>query len=70
MNARLVRIGNSTQFRLPKAAIEKAGLTDEIELIVRKGSITLRSLSRVREGWAKAAVECHARGDDAQLLEE
>jgi antitoxin MazE len=68
MNARLIRIGNSRGVRLPKTAIEEAGLRDEVELIVRKGSITLRPLSRRREGWAKAAAECHASGDDAPLL--
>lgn len=68
MNARLIRIGNSQGVRLPKTAIEEAGLADEIELIVRKGSITLRPRLRRREGWAKAAAECHARGDDAPLL--
>lgn len=43
-------------------------MVDEVELIVRKGSITLRPRSTRREGWAKAALECHARGDDTPLL--
>jgi antitoxin MazE len=54
--------------RLPKTAIDEAGLVDEVELIVRKGSITLRPRARLREGWAQAAAECHARGDDALVL--
>lgn len=68
MNARLVQIGNSRGVRLPRAAIEQAGLEDEVELVVRAGSITIRPVRKTRAGWADAAKQCQARGDDGLLL--
>ena len=68
MNAKLVQIGNSRGVRLPREAIEEAGLGLELELVVRKGSITIRPLRRTRAGWSAAAKACHANGDDGMLL--
>ncbi len=69
MNARLVRIGNSRGVRLPKPLIEEAGLSDEVELRVRDGAVVITGASHPRSGWAEAARQMHARGDDA-LLDE
>jgi antitoxin MazE len=67
MRAHLVRIGNSRGVRLPKPVIEQAGLTDVVELVVREGKIVIsRSASR-RAGWAEAASQMAARGDDKLL---
>ncbi len=49
MKARLVRIGNSRGVRLPKPLIEEAGLSDEVELQVRDGSVVIRPV-KVLEG--------------------
>jgi antitoxin MazE len=73
---KLIRIGNSRGIRLPKAVIEQAGLTDEVDITVRKGSIVLQSRRRrrrrrPREGWAesiKAAVEKHGHDVDEEFL--
>ena len=64
MHANLVRIGNSRGIRLPKAVIQAAGLTDELDLEVRDGAVIVRNAQAVRSGWAQAAAECHAAGDD------
>jgi len=64
MKARLVRIGNSRGIRLPKPLIEQAGLTDEVELRVQAGVITIRAATGARAGWADAAKLMRSRGDD------
>ena len=64
MKARLVRIGNSRGVRLPKPLIEQAGLTDEVELRIQAGAITIRPATGARAGWAEAASVMRARNDD------
>ncbi len=68
MKTRLVRIGNSRGIRLPKPLIVQAGLTDEVELHVRDGTIVIERASIPRTGWAQAAKEMHEQDED-QLLE-
>jgi antitoxin MazE len=55
MKTRLVRIGNSRGIRLPKPLIEEAGLSEEVEVRARQGSIVILPLAGVRSGWAEAA---------------
>lgn len=55
MKTRLVRIGNSRGVRLPKPLIEEAGLSEEVELRARQGSIVILPVAGVRSGWAEAA---------------
>ena len=58
--ARFVRIGNSRGRRLPKALIEQAELTDEIELHAEPGRIIVQAVREARVGWAEAAKRMHA----------
>ena len=67
MKTKLVRIGNSRGIRLPKPLIEEAGLPDEVELEVRKGTIVISPANGVRSGWEEAAEAIHERGDDRLL---
>ena len=64
MKARLVRIGNSRGVRLPKLLIEQAGLTEDVELVAREGEIVITRIASRRDGWAKAAEDLAARGED------
>lgn len=66
--ARIVRIGNSRGIRVPKALLEQAQLPEEVELQAEPGRLIVRAARRTRAGWAEAAVQMHARGDD-RLLE-
>ncbi len=68
MRTRLVRIGNSRGVRLPRAIIEQAGLTDDIELGVRDGAVVIARVSSARSGWADAARQMRERNED-QLLD-
>lgn len=69
MKTRIIRIGNSRGVRLPKPLIEEAGLTDEVELHVRDGAITIAAISEPRAGWADAARAARERNEDAMLDE-
>lgn len=62
-----MRVGNSQGIRIPKALLEQAQLTDEVELQAEPGRLIVRATRRTRAGWAAAAAEMHARGDDAPL---
>jgi antitoxin MazE len=67
--ARIVRIGNSRGLRLPKAIIEQAKLSDEVELYAEPGRLIVQAVREARVGWADAAKQMHAAGDD-RLLDE
>jgi len=67
LKARLVQIGNSRGIRIPKPLIEEVGLSDEVELRVREGSIVILPARAPRQGWAKAASTLHDKGEDYLL---
>ena len=67
MKTRLVRIGNSRGVRLPKPLIEEAGLSEEVEIRARQGSIIILPVTGVRSGWAEAAQRLHERNADRLL---
>ncbi|MCK4303114.1 MAG: AbrB/MazE/SpoVT family DNA-binding domain-containing protein [Candidatus Eisenbacteria sp.] len=67
MRTRLVRIGNSRGVRLPKLLIEEAGLSEEVELCVRAGTIVIARAEQPRASWAEAAQELGRRGEDRLL---
>lgn len=56
MRARLVKIGNSRGLRLAKPLLEQAGLIEEVDIQVAPGLLTIRPVTRPREGWAEAAA--------------
>jgi antitoxin MazE len=64
VETKLIKIGNSQGIRLPKAVIEQAGLTHQLELKVAEGAVIIRSAKRTREGWEDAAAQCHAASGD------
>jgi len=57
MKSMLVRVGNSRGIRLPKALIEEAGLTSEVDIHAEPGLITVRPVVAPRKGWAQAVAE-------------
>ena len=68
MKAQIIRIGNSRGVRLPKAVIEQAGLTEEVDLEVRGSTVVIAATGRVRAGWADAA-RALAATDGGSLLD-
>jgi antitoxin MazE len=65
--SRIVRIGNSRGIRVPKALLEQAQLPEEVELQAEPGRLIVRAHRHTRAGWAEAAAQAHARGDDRPL---
>ena len=65
--AKIVRIGNSRGLRIPKALLDEAGLTDDVELRAEPGRLTASAVRLPRAGWADAARRAHAAGDDRLL---
>ena len=70
MKTKLVRIGNSRGVRLPKLLIEEAGLSDEVEIKVRKGAIVISPADGSRSGWEEAARSLHQHGYDELLSDD
>jgi antitoxin MazE len=68
VKAYLIQIGNSRGIRLPKAVLEEAQLSDEVDLMVEPGRVVIRSSKKVRAGWAEAARRMRELEDD-RLLE-
>jgi antitoxin MazE len=64
MRARIIRIGNSRGIRLPKALVEQAQLTDEVQIEAQANRIVIRSAHAPREGWGEAFRLMAERGDD------
>ena len=67
MKARIVRIGNSRGVRLPKVLLAQANLPEEVELHAAPGRIIVEAVRRPRDGWADAARQMRARGEDRLL---
>ncbi len=65
MKARIIQIGNSRGVRLPKALLEEAHLTDEVQIEAGPNQIVIRSVHIPREGWEAAFQRMAERGDDA-----
>ena len=66
--AKIVRIGNSRGLRIPKALLDEASLTEEVELRAEPGKLTVRAVDAPRAGWAEVARRARTAEDD-QLLD-
>jgi antitoxin MazE len=69
MRARVIRIGNSQGLRIPKTLLDQCGIEDVVELTVEEGRIAISPVSSPRAGWAEAARQMAARGEDG-LVDE
>ena len=67
MHARVIRIGNSRGVRIPKALLDQCGIGDVVELRVTDSGITISAVDSPRAGWADAAQQMAARGEDGLL---
>ena len=68
MEVSVVKIGNSKGIRLSKTIIERYNIRDTVEMILDKGHIIIKPLSKPRKGWDKAFMEMHANGDDRLMI--
>ncbi|MEN6452825.1 MAG: AbrB/MazE/SpoVT family DNA-binding domain-containing protein [Prolixibacteraceae bacterium] len=70
MELPVVKIGNSRGIRLSKTLLEKYNIKDTVDLILEKGYIVIRPLSKPRKGWDEAFKEMNASGDDKLLIDD
>ena len=69
VKTRIVRIGNSRGIRVPKALLEQAKLSEEVELRAEPGRLVVKSSHRPRHGW-EAAARRMRESDPDRLLDE
>lgn len=69
MKTRIIQIGNSKGIRIPKVLLEQSGLSNQVELKVKKNEIVIAPVKKTREGWEEAFQEMSKQGGD-RLLDE
>ena len=57
MEISVIKIGNSKGIRLSKTLLDKYNIQDTVEIILEKGQIVIKPLSRPRKGWDKRSKE-------------
>lgn len=70
MEVSVIKIGNSKGIRLSKTVLDKYNIQDTVELILEKGQIVIKPLSRPRKGWEKAFKRMAENGDDRLLIND
>ncbi len=70
MEVSVIKIGNSKGIRLSKTLLDKYNIQDTVEVILEKGQIVIKPLSRPRKGWEKAFKKMAENGDDRLLINE
>jgi antitoxin MazE len=70
MEVSVVKIGNSRGIRLSKTLLEKYNIRDTVDLILEKGHIIIKPLSKPRKGWDKAFKDMNASGEDKLLIDD
>jgi antitoxin MazE len=70
MEVSVIKIGNSRGIRLSKTLLERYNIRDTVDLVLEKGEIIIRPLSKPRKGWEKAFIDMNANGDDNLLIKD
>jgi antitoxin MazE len=70
MEVSVIKIGNSKGIRLSKTLLDKYNIQDTVEVILEKGQIVIKPLSRPRKGWEKAFRKMAENGDDRLLIND
>ncbi len=70
MEVAVIKIGNSRGIRLSKTMLEKYSIKDTVDLILEKGQIVIKPLSKPRKGWEKYFKEMSENGNDRLLFND
>jgi antitoxin MazE len=70
MEVSVIKIGNSKGIRLSKTLLDKYNIQDAVEVILEKGQIVIKPLSKPRKGWEKAFKKMAENGDDKLLIND
>ncbi len=68
MELSIIKIGNSKGIRLKKSILERYNIKDKVELILERGRIILKPVSKPRQGWEEAFKAMHDNEDDSLLI--
>ena len=70
MKTSIINIGNSQGVIIPSNLLRKLKLSfkSTVQIEINKGAIIIKP--EARQGWAEAAQEIHAAGEDELLLED
>ena len=69
VRSKVVKIGNSRGIRIPRALLEQAGLTDEVEMTVEGNRLIIHPARLPRAGWEARFAGMAEKMDD-QLLDD
>jgi antitoxin MazE len=69
IRSKVIKIGNSKGIRIPRALLEQAGLTNEVEMTVEGNKLIIHSLRSIRQDWSAHFATMSENGDD-QLLDQ
>ena len=64
MELSVIKIGNSKGIRLKKSILDRYKIKDKVELILERGRIILKPVSKPRQGWEDAFKTMHNNEDD------
>jgi len=70
MEISVIKIGNSKGIRLSKTLLDRYNIKDTVDLIMDKGQIIIKPISRPRKGWEKAFEKMAKSGDDNLLIDD
>jgi antitoxin MazE len=70
MRLSIVKIGNSKGIRLNKFLMEKYNIKDNVDLILEKDHIILKSMNTPRKGWDEAFKMMNENNDDKLLIDD
>ena len=70
MQVSVIDIGNSKGIRLTKNLLEKYDIRDKVEMILEKGRIILKPVSKPRQGWEKSFRQMDENGEDSLLIDD
>ena len=70
MEVSIIQIVNSKGIRFSKTIMEKYNFRDTVDLILEKGQIIIKPLSRPRKGWEESFKLMSENGDDRLLFND
>ena len=70
MEVSVIKIGNSKGIRLSKTLLDRYCIRDSVDLIMEKGQIIIKPISKPRKGWEKAFEKMAKNGDDDLLIDD
>ncbi len=70
MKSKIIHLADSPAIRVPQPLLDVCHLRNEVEMEAQGGSLVIRGLKPVREGWEEAFREMAANEDDKLILNE